>query len=885
MPIYKNESYGFEERAVDLVSKMTLEEKISQLGNHGAAIPRLDVPYYNYWSEASHGFFGPFKFRPMDVTSYPVCLAMSQSWDREKIKKVTSAISDECRAYNNIDGDELHMWCPTINLARDPRNGRSDENFGEDPYLAGKMAASYIQGMQGDDEKYTKVVSTPKHYALNSSENNRHRGSSNVDEATLREYYTKVFEYAIREGGAQSIMTSYNRINGVPASCNDMLLTTLLREEWGFDGFVVSDCGAVGDVYESPMFAAMGTGEKLSGHYYAKNMKEASAMTLIAGTDMSCGTEHKYNLMQAIEEGLIDESVLDRALVRIFTVRFRLGLFDDKSHVPYSSIGKESICSDEMKALSVDMANDTIVLLKNDKQILPLNKNAAKKILVVGPNAIYRELGGYSAGSMSKVVDTPVNVMALEGIRRELEGSDVELVYEKGWCCGKEFKAGGVADLLPGAGPMGGDEDAAAATMANMDPEQVAAMQRQMADFMGPNATLQEVGVAFGSPEKYVPEDPDYRKDNDELFARALEAAKDADYVIVIAGTDATNASEEHDRDTLELPYGQSEKIEKLLEVNDNTIVVLQTLGAVGGTFFEKAHTILNEHFAGQEQGTAIANVIFGKVNPNAKLTATWYKDVDELPMLNDYGLRKHDTVNFKTRTYMYYKGEPIFPFGHGLSYTTFDYSNMKVSATELDANDILKVSVDVTNSGARDGAEIVELYIGKNIPKGTDDNKPARQLKAFEKVFIKAGETKTVELTVPVSDINFWSYLRKKLIVESGTYRVEIGRSSADIACCQEVTISGEWDAPLANVYAVSDRQVLELCGTAKIKTVATLLDSTRLDLTEHRPVYTSSDNEIIRVDEHGRVTAAGRGVALVTVSVGYEGETKSARIGFAVK
>lgn len=881
MEIYKNESYSFEERAADLVSKMTLEEKISQLGNHGAAIPRLDVPYYNYWSEASHGFFGPFKYRPMDVTSYPVCLAMSQSWDREKIKKVTSAIADECRAYNNLDGDELNMWCPTINLARDPRNGRSDENFGEDPYLAGKMAASYIQGLQGDDEKYIKVVSTPKHYALNSSENNRHRGSSNVDEATLREYYTKVFQYAIREGGAQSIMTSYNRVNGVPSSCNDMLLTTLLREEWGFDGFVVSDCGAVGDVYESPMFANMG-GEKLSGHYYAKNMKEASAMTLIAGTDMSCGTEHKYNLMQAIQEGMITEDILDRALVRIFTVRFRLGLFDEKSHVPYSTIGKEHICSDEMKALSVDMANDTIVLLKNDKQLLPLDKTKMKKVLVVGPNAIYRELGGYSAGSMSKVVDTPVNVMALEGIKRELEGSGVEVAYEKGWCCGKEFKAGGVADMLPGAGPAGGEGDAAAAAM---DPEAAAQMQAAMADFMGPNATLEEVGIAFGSPEKYVPDDPDYRKDNDELFARALEAAKDADCVIVIAGTDATNASEEHDRDTLELPYGQSEKIEKLLEVNDNTVVVLQALGAVGGSFFEKAHTILNEHFAGQEQGTAIANVLFGKVNPNAKLTATWYKDVDELPALNDYGIRKHDTLNFKTRTYMYYKGEPLFPFGYGLSYTTFDYSNMKLSATTLDANDVLKVSVDVTNSGKYDGAEIVELYVGKNIPAGTDDNKPVRQLKAFEKVFLKAGETKTVELTVPVCDINFWSYLRKKLIVESGTYRVEIGRSSADIVCCEEVTISGEWDAPLGNVYAVSDKQVLELCETAKIKPVATLLDSTRLCLCEHKPVFTSSDSEVVTVDEHGVVTAVGKGAAVVTVFVEYKGDAKSAKVAFAVK
>lgn len=887
MDIYKDESRTFEERAADLVSKMTLEEKVNELGNHGAAIPRLGIPYYNYWSEASHGFFGPFKWRPMDVTSYPVCLAMSQSWDREKIKKVGTAISDECRAYYNQDGDEQHFWCPTINLARDPRNGRSDENFGEDPYLAGKLAANYIKGMQGEDEKYLKTVSTPKHYALNSSENNRHRGSDNVDEATLREYYAKVFEYAIREGGAQSIMTSYNRVNGVPSSCSDMLLTTLLREEWGFDGFVVSDCGAVADCYENQMFAGMG-GEKLSGHYYAKNMEEASAMTLIAGTDMSCGTEHKYNLMNALEKGLITEGILDRALIRIFTSRFRLGLFDDPAHVPYSGLGKESICSPAMQELSVDMANDTIVLLKNDKNILPLDKKSLKSVLVVGPNAIYRELGGYSAGSMSKIVETVVNIMALDGIKNELADSDAAVRYEKGWCTDKEVRDGGVADLLPGAGTAGGEG-------AEIDPEQAAQMQSTMADFMGPNVSLQEVGMSFAAPNKYVPDDPDKGVDNEVLMERAVKAAKEADCVIVIAGTDATNASEEHDRDTLELPYGQNEKIKRLLAANEKTVVVITALGAVSGDFFDQAHTVLNAHFAGQAQGTAIANVLFGRVNPNAKLSATWYRSEKDLPHINDYGLRKHDTLDFKTRTYMYFDKEVLFPFGHGLSYTTFDYSNLKVETAgadgmakavtgPVDANDSLVVSVDVTNSGSRDGAEIVELYAAKEIPEGMADNKPVRQLKAFEKVFLKAGETKTVTMNVPVSELTFWSYLHKKMIVENGTYRIEIGRSSADIACSATAEIGGIWNAPLATVYLTCDRQVLTAGECARVKAAATLLDTTHLCMCEYKPVYESTDPSVITVDENGTVTAVGTGAASVVVTVCYGGISKSRKLAFAV-
>jgi Beta-glucosidase-related glycosidases len=860
MDIFKDQSRSFEERAVDIVSKMTLEEKVNEVGHFGAAIPRLEVPYYNYWGEASHGIFGPHKFRHMDVTSYPVCLAMSQSWDTVKIKKVTEAISDECRAYHNLCDDELHFWCPTVNMARDPRNGRSDENFGEDPFLAGKLAANYIQGMQGSDAKYLKTVATPKHYALNSSENNRHRGSSNVDEATLREYYAKVFEYAIRDGGAQSIMTSYNRVNGVPSSCNDTLLTILLREEWGFDGFVVSDCGAVADSYNNPLFNIASA--QISGHYYAKSMEEASAMSLIAGTDMTCGSEHKKSLLNAVNQGLISEGIIDRALIRIFTSRFRLGLFDSKEKVSYSSLGKESICSEKMSALSVDMANDTIVLLKNDKKLLPLDKNHIKTLLVVGPNAIYRELGGYSAGSVTSMVDTPINILALDGIKNEVAESPIDVRYEKGWCTGKETASGNALDLLPGVD-----------------------IQEMMESFFGTNVNPQEVMAAYMAPKKYVPEDPDKCADDDILFERALDAAKEVDCVIVIAGTDASMASEEHDRATLALPYGQDEKIQRLLEANRNTIVVLNTHGAVTGNFFDKAHTVVNAHFAGQAQGTAIANILFGKVNPNAKLTATWYRSELDLPHINDYGVRRHDTLTDQARTYMYFEKDVLFPFGYGLSYSNFSYSNLKLNGTEFNANDTIEISVDVKNESTFDGAEIVEMYISKIIPEGASDNKPFRQLKAFDKVFIKAGETKTVAMRLPVHEVTFWSYLRKKMIVEKGQYRVEIGRSSADIACAAEVAFSGEWKAKLNNVFVLSDQYILEPGDRAVLNISATLEDAVHLCKCDFKPVFESSDQSVVSVDENGIVTALENGTALVTISVTYEGVTKSRSVAYAVK
>ncbi len=853
------------ERAAELVSRMTLEEKIMQVGNNAAAIPRLGLNRYDYWSEASHGFFGPFEVKDMDVTSYPVCLAMSQSWDRDKIRQVTQAISDEIRAHHNLNGIELHMWCPTINLARDPRNGRSDENFGEDPFLAGKMAASYIQGLQGAGESdYLKAVATPKHYGLNSSENNRHFGSANVDEATLREYYAKVFEYAVREGGAQSIMTSYNRVNGVPASVNDQLLTEMLREEWGFDGFVVSDCGAVADCYRNPMFAAM-TG---LGHFYCKSMAEASAMTLIAGTDISCGSEHKKALLSALQQGLISENIIDRAVIRALTSRFRLGLFDDPTQVPFSTYGNERICSQTQQDLSTDMANDTIVLLKNENDLLPIDTGKVKNILVVGPNAIYRQLGGYSAGQ-SPNVDTPVNIMALDGIRQAADEAGIDVAYQKGWCIGKEFGQGGVFDALPGFDPS----------------EMIIDINPGLEDDNPMAALSAAFGKSNESKKRHVPQDPDYQGDEETLINRAVSAAREADLVIVVAGTDESTGSEEKDRETLELPYGQDEKIQKLIKANSNTVVVLVAMGAVTGEFIAKTPALLNAHFAGQAQGTAIANILFGKVNPNAKLSATWYQSVADLPHVNDYGLKPQDTYDKKARTYQYFDQPVMFPFGFGLSYTRYEYNHLKIEEPALDANETLRATVDITNAGDRDGSEIIQLYIAKNNHPKQPDNKPIRQLYSWRKVFLKAGETKTVEFEVPLKDVTFWSNLNKKMVVETGNYTVEIGPNSADLPCRDTFAISGHWDAKLANVFTLADSQILEVGARTTVHTVATLEDTSRLDLQNNPPVYASTNDAVVTVDSQGVVEAVGAGVASISCIVTDQGQSMRAAIPIAVK
>jgi beta-glucosidase len=595
-------------------------------------------------------------------------------------------------------------------------------------------------------------------------------------------------------------------------------------------------------------------------------MEEASAMTLIAGTDVSCGAEHKQALKKALDLGYITEDIIDRAIIRVMTSRFRLGLFDDAESVPYNKLGQESVCAYSTTKLAVDMANDTIVLLKNDKKLLPLQKNKIKSILVVGPNALYRELGGYSVG-LSPVLDTQVNIMALEGIKDEAARMGIEVKYEKGWCTDKEFGKGGLLELLPGVDPAEMIRDI---FPEGMDPAMITTIMTK----------------SKTAKRRHTPEDPDFQGNSEVLFARALEAAKTVDAVLVVAGTDAATASEEHDRESLALPYNQDEKIQKILAANPNTVVVLTTLGAGTGDFFDKTETLVNAHFAGQAQGVAIANILFGKVNPNAKLTATWYKKLEDLPLANDYGLKKQDTYDKKARTYMYFDQPVLFPFGHGLSYTSFEYGKLALNKKALNANDTLSVSLEVKNSGPMDGAEIVQLYVSKELPPKTRDNKPLRQLKGFRKIWLKSGESKMLTLDLPLKELNFWSNFQNKMVVEQGTYNLEIGASSVNLPLKDQFTVSGDWKASLYNVYAVAEKYVLKTGETGKVKVSATLEDTRHLGLgEEYKPVFTSSDESVATVNVEGLLTAKASGAAAITVSVTYNGKTETARVPIAVK
>ncbi len=860
----------FEERALELVANMTLEEKVSQLGISSAAIPRLGLPSFHFCNEAAHGLFmlGYINDKEYDVTSYPVCLNMSQSWDVEKIKEVGDAISDEARGYANLrGGDEIHLnfFTPTVNMGRDPRNGRADEALGEDPLLAGKMAAGYIKGLQGEDCKYKKANATPKHYALNSGENNRHYGNACADEATIREYYAKVFEYCIKEGGAASVMTSYNRVNGVPASANEFLLSTLLREEWGFDGFVVSDCGAVGDMFYNPLMN--GNAERV-GHtsYYAQNDEEASAMTISAGLDMCCGPEQKKHLTGAIKHGLVSEDIVDRAVVRNLTSRFNLGLFDDPKLVPYSGIGQEQICSKHNKELAVKMAEDSIVLLKNEKELLPVKKEKGKKIVVIGPNAMYRQLGGYSAGSNNPLIDTDVNIMAYDGIKNYLADAECEILFEKGWCTASEFEV---------------KEDALAA-MAALPGVDIGELIK---DMIGVDVDAKSVLSQYSAEPRYPREDPDYQKDDALLLNRALTAAKTADLVIVIAGTDESTCAEEHDRENLELPYGQNDKIKEILAVNSNTVVVLTTPGMVEGDFLDQAHTLIYAGFAGEAQGTAIANIIFGEVNPNAKLTTTWYKSGADLPALNDYGIKKQDTLNWVGRTYMYFDGDIRFPFGYGLSYTNYEYSNLEVELPDVVSGGDLKVSVDVKNTGMRAGKEIVEIYLTKLFDTPLGNNNNVRQLKGFAKVELEPGQSKNVKISIPISDLTFWSNFYKTMIVKEGKYLLEAGASSQDIRLSEEFTLVGKWNAKLFNVYTDYSKRIMNVGEKSEISVSVTLEDARHLKTDEYEVRYESSDTEIAEVSDDGIITAKNKGTASIKVTVCYDEESRSSIHAVAVR
>ena len=721
-PAYKNTNLSVDERVNDLVSRMTLEEKISQMSHLAPGIERLDVQPYDpvyenplnpgqefeeermkllkenspaeyhkyldnacmdggWWNEALHGVA-----RAGRATSFPQSIGMGSTWNPGLIEEMAGVTSTEARIHNNVYGKKLTYWSPTINILRDPRWGRTEESYSEDPYLLSRMASAFVNGIQGDHPKYLKAIATVKHFAANNSEFNRHFGSSEVSERFLREYYLPAFKSAVTESNVYSVMGAYNAVNGVPACANEWLLTDVLREEWGFEGYVVSDCGAISDIVHR--------------HKYETDPEKAVAEAVKAGTDLECETcqteDFMYDkyLLNAVKAGYISEDVIDRSVERLFRARFLLGEFDPEEEVPYTDIPKSKLESEEHQELAVEVARESMVLLKNENNILPLDKNELDQVAAIGPNANVVRLGGYS-GSPS------VKISPLEGLKKALEG-EAEVKFAQGCTITGEKESGG-----------SGDQE------------------------------LDESGS----------------------IAEAAQLAAKSDVSILFVGTSLEVADESADRRELELPGNQLELIKAVYRANPNTVVVLINGMPLAINWVDKnIPGILEAWYPGQAGGTAIAEVLFGGYNPAGRLPVTFYKDTTQLPPIADYDLTKG-------RTYWFLEKEPLYRFGHGLSYTTFEYSNLS-HPSELENGENFEISVDVENTGGMAGDEVIQLYVSDrqaSLPVAK------RKLQAFERIHLKQGETRTVTFDLAPKNLAFVNE-EGNWIVEPGSFLLSVG-------------------------------------------------------------------------------------------------------------
>ncbi len=679
---YQDPKLPVHDRVSDLVSRMTRAEKISQLGSNALSIPRLGVPAYNYWNEALHGVLAE------GTTSFPQVIALSSTWDADLIFQVASAISDEARVKNHTDNTGMVYYSPTINMARDPRWGRTEETYGEDPFLAGQLASGFIRGMQGNDAKYLKISATVKHFACNNVDDNRHSISSNVDERSLREYYLPAFRAGVTKAGVLSVMNTYNSLNGVPGPVNSTLLKHILRDEWGFTGFVVSDCDAVHDVF--------------AFHNYVEGADDATALSLKSGTDLNCGGTYQVFSQAALDKGIMNVADIDTALTRIFKARFLLGEFDPPGMVPYTFIPDSAINCLANRNLALKAAREAIVLLKNEHSVLPLRAESITRLAIIGPNASLVQLGAYSGFPVSTV--TP-----LKGLSDKFSAPGKTIVFEEG--CS-----------------LYGPKDQAA-------------------------------------------------------FDRAVALAATSDAVIFVGGTDRQSAGEEHDRTTLDLPAIQDSLIMAVLLANPRTIVVLVTGFPLSINLLRaRVPGIITAWYDGQSQGEAIADVVSGDFNPGGKLTSTWYKSIADLPPMDHYDIKEN-------RTYQYFTGTPLFAFGHGLSYTTFSYSNLTQSRTTLNRGDSLIVGVTVKNTGDVAGDEVAQFYIHH---VSTYVKRPLLELKGFRRITLQPGEAKTVTFVLKTEDLSWYDEKTRSFLVEEGMMDIMTGSSSDDIRLESQVRVTG---------------------------------------------------------------------------------------------
>ena len=677
-PVYLDPSQPLETRIADLISRMTLEEKAAQLNHLSSRNDRLHIPGWGGWNQTLHGVWAK-----QPTTLFPIAIGMAATWDPALIKTITDSMADEARALYNIGADGprvkagLVFRSPVINISRDPRWGRIQECFGEDPYLAGRITVAYVQGLQGSDPKYLKLAATLKHFAVNNVETDRHTLSAQVPERILMEYWLPHWKAGIVEGHAQSVMASYNQLNGTPNIANKYLLTDILRGLWHFDGFVVSDLGGV----ESSL---------VKGAHITDKIEVAVARAIEAGCDLD-DAFYEQSLPVAVRAGLVSEAVVNQALTRVLRVAFRLGALDPPEMVPYSKIGPEVIESQPHRDLALKTALESMVLLRNQNAFLPLDKNMLKSVAVIGPQADRFETGNYY-GAKPRIV-SPV-----EGIRAKL-GPAVKVEYAAGCDILDPAKAG--------------------------DIEQAAAI-----------------------------------------------AAK-SDVAILFLGTNLRVEAEGRDRSSLDLPGSQEQLLEAVYKANPKTVAVIMSGGPVSVKWAsQNVPAILAAWYPGEEAGTALAAVLFGDHNPAGRLPYTVYDSLDQIPPQSQYDITKGFT-------YMYFAGKPQFAFGHGLSYTTFRYSGLKLSQARVPADGQVTVNLAVENTGARAGDEVVQLYVHD---VAASVKRPAKELRGFQRVSLNPKEKKLVAFTLPASDLAFYDEKARKFVVEPGAFDVMIGSSSEDI-------------------------------------------------------------------------------------------------------
>ena len=934
-PIYQNTSYSFEERAVDLVSRLTLEEKQSLLGNNMAAIPRLGIKGYNVWSEALHGVLSGANpaVGIQGPTSFPNSVATGSSWDPALLEREASMIADEARAIFQTGTKGLTFWSPVVEPVRDPRWGRTGESYGEDPFLAARMSSGFVRGLMGPDAKYMKAVPTAKHFFANNSEFNRHVGSADTDSRDIREYYLYPYKELIENDALPSIMTAYSAVNHEPVSASPFYVDTVARRTYGMKGYVTGDCAAIEDIY--------------TGHYYVETAEEATREGLLAGVDSDCGSIYQRYAISAYEKGLITMADMDRALVNMFTVRMRTGEFDPEPMVPYTLMHPSTVNSERSRALAMEVATKTPVLLKNEvvpgttSKALPIDLSKVKSIALVGPQAEKCELGPYSGRP-----EESSRISPYQGIKQYIEdkGLDIDVTVASGASTKSKsnllyvayfetIKADGTvrrydatqynssSDGITVGSGMGEEEqvrtiddgswtaydgvdlvDVEQLTVGCNIPTEGGIIE---AHVDGPDGNLictieatrasgKRVGGVYGAStpmtEKVLKLGINELKtlylvykapEDEEIDPAIIKSAADADVAIVFVGTDENTATEEADRLTLLLPGNQVKLIQAVAAANKNTIVVMQTLGCVEVENFRNLMPgILWTGYNGQAQGTAIAKVLFGDVNPGGKLNATWFKSVNDLPAITDYTLRGGAGKNGRT---LWYFDQPVsYEFGYGISYTTFKYSDFNISKSSITPDDKIVISVNVTNTGDFDGDEVVQVYMTTpDAPASLQ--RPIKRLKGFQRVTIPKGQTRLVEIPIECSDLWFWDMAAEKMTYDQGRYVFEIGSSSKDIRGTVSATMSGKLTPAVKTVVADCELSVLRGGETAQTAVTACLNDDSFINLADAKVEYTSNNPSVVAVGKDGKLTAGKMGVATITAKVTYKGTVASG--SFAVK